>query len=215
MMSRSRLRAAGFVLVALLAFPRPGNAGLIDFIWGMSGPQVIGVIALNCKVYFDGAGSRCKVIDDVWRGKRAILAVVPEPFLDGRLRFEFETILFSSTGVNADNGDEYGPGQINMLALDPMVEIGSRRYKRLLFYHGVGAAINRVFVKDDLSDFWKAGVKIRPVAFTIDMNPELDFAINLRFYPKGFGRDQFGFGSAPAGDRPSEWVYGGSFGFAW
>jgi hypothetical protein len=215
MMSRSHLRAAGIVLVVLLAFPRSGSANIIDVIWGMSGPQVFGFVVLHCKIYFDGTKPSCKEIDGLLKGKDVFLNFEPKEFTAGKLRVAVETIYFFSTGKNSENRDEYRPFRINMVAGEPMLEISSGKIKRFGFYHGLfGVSADRLLVKG-ASDFWKFGFKFRPIGITVATNPEIDFGFNVRLYPDGFGRDQFGFGSAPNGDRPREWLYGGFFGLAW
>lgn len=215
-MSRSHLGTAGIVFIALLAFPRASSAGLMDYIHEMSGPQMIGGIVLHCKIYFDGTPP-CKILDDIWKGTRAVRNLETREFLNGDLRLAVETIIYTSTGTNSD-GSNYLAGRVAMVAVDPMLEVGTFRYKDFKFYHGVGASLNRLFV-NDVSDFGNKGLKIRPVAFTFPMpgrpDVELDVALNLRWYPDGFGSDQFGFGPRVNGDRPSEWLVGFSWGFAW
>src|SRR5262245_15116887 len=67
-MSRTSLGIAGIVLIALLAFPGVARASIIDVIWKMSGPQLVGAV-LHCE--FDPVSasspdytrSECRVLD--------------------------------------------------------------------------------------------------------------------------------------------------------
>ena len=47
-MSRRKLGTMA-ILLSLLAIPSTGHASIIDIIWGMSGPQMIGVV-LHCEI---------------------------------------------------------------------------------------------------------------------------------------------------------------------
>jgi hypothetical protein len=211
----SRSYFVGVVMIALLAFPHVSSAGLMDYIHAMSGPQMIGGI-VHCKIYFDGPRPQCKILDDLLKGKDAIRRLDDDHFGPGEWRISVETIAYLATGKNAD-GNDYRRFDVQMVAVDPMFEVRSGNYNDLRFYHGVGASLNRLFV-NDRSDFGNIGVKIRPVAFTFPsgfQGVDLDIAINVRWYPDGFGSDQFGFGPLLTGDRPNERVYGFSWGFAW
>jgi hypothetical protein len=212
----SRSYVVGSLLISLLAVPSVSTAGLMDYVHALSGPRIIGVIPVHCKLYFREGGSQCKVLDDVWKGKRVLLALEPRPFSNGELRVALETIGYFSTGNEAE-GQEYGAFKVQMVSFDPIVEIGSISYKRVSLYHGVGASLNWLFVNDDVTNFGNKGYKIRLVGVTFPLPrlPELDVNVNLRIYPDGFGRDQFGFGLPVSGDRPSERVWGFSWGFAW
>ena len=214
-----RLAICCAVMLATLVFPTHARAGLMDIIWEMSGPQMIGTL-VRCRIPFNDARKTCEV------------KVVLTP--DGRIKHEnvwlaLEGGAYVSTGLN-NGGTDYKFGRIGMFAFEPMLEFRyagdiaaanekprkptqsvaqgtqntqpeSPRWGAV--YGGVGLMINRFVVKGSAPSFTKYGVKVRPIAITYG---GWTVEYNLRLYPDGFTPDQFGFGPPVSENHPFEAV---------
>jgi hypothetical protein len=194
MMSQRRLGIAGGALIALLCLPRESAAGLGDIIWGMSGPQMVGVVA-HCRVEIGRPITDCHILNRPADGK-----VEPSRW------WSLEGGLYGSTPRNSDDGnDEYGWFDVGMLTFEPVYEV---RWAPGLS-SGAGVGYNFLFGKD-FGSFHKFNLKIRVLAVE---SPQATLAVNLRYYPEGFTSDEFGFGERQDIDRPAEFNIGFSVGF--
>jgi hypothetical protein len=195
-----RFLAAAALVLAVLGTPRTSEAGLIDFIWEMSGPQMI------------GAGYGCFLTTNFKREECRLHGVVgvakpPEgaphrggPFLvlDGSYMF--------STGKNSPTQD-FDFGQVQMVMLEPGIafrSIGESGTDRVRVYHGLGATYNILFGRD-MSTFDKFGFKFTPIDVAYK---RIAVAFEIRLYPNGFTDDEFGLGPRLTFDRPYETTYG-------
>lgn len=207
----------GVLLVALLAVPRPSEAGLIEFIWELSGPQMIGG-GFGCT--FDTSGKR----RDCRLASAASIVSETEPEDNGPFFFIGGEHTFS-TGKNARHPEtreviNYRFFRIHRLAVTPGV---SFRNKWLLLgsarvYHAA-AVSGELFLGADFSRFTKLGFALTPVEVIFDETGssavKLGAALKLRYYPHGFTPDEFGFGSRLDFDRPAEWSIGGAMSLVW
>jgi hypothetical protein len=205
-MSRAGLGTAGIVLVALLAFPRTATANILDMIWEMSGPQLIGIVVLHCKIDLQGRPGECRSVD-------VKLPDTPTRELPARFWVSMEAAGYFSTGKNSGQ-NEFEAFRIGMAGLDAALEVRSGSYKGWTFYHGLaGVTYNYLFGKG-FDSFDKIGLKFRPIGVT--RGRWIDLALNIRAYPNGFGSDELGFAPRLGQvDRPLEVTYGLSWGRSW
>ena len=211
-MSRARLAIVGVTLLSLLAFAHEAGAGVIDFIWDMSGPQMFGVGIFGCKVDLISKKGECRVVDHKL-GASNLAA-----FAQRTIWFAFETNVYVS-GTKDSGPDTYDFFKTGMIALEPVVEWRPGTQKWL--YLGGGATVNQLFGQNAITSntfptFTKAGLKF-PVGVVFPLKGQmLDVAFDLRLYPRQFKSDQFGF-AARAEDASNRWepVFGLNFGLSW
>ena len=208
---RWRLVLGGLVLASLLGFPATATAGIMDIIWEMSGPQMIGGV-IRCRFPFDDTYAKCEL--SVTAANKAERIARNE--WEERLWFALEGGVLTSTGHNARDrsGDiDYKFGRIWMLGVEPILE-GSWKGDikeasesgsgKGVVYHGAGLFYNR-FIVHDAKPLNKAGVKLRPIGI---MYSGWGLEYNIRLYPRGFTPDEFGFGDRIEGvKRPFEAVH--------
>lgn len=193
-----RLVALALFLCGVFGTPRASEAALIDFIWGLSGPQLVG-IGFGCK--FDGGRlvfcpGDTKPRGDAWN----------------RVLFTAAASAFVSTGRNSESGVDYRFGDVGMVAIEPNVSFNSVSRSGVRVFHNVGPTYDILFgLRRDFDTFQKLGIKITPLE-VIFHDDRAVFAFNLRLYPDGFTDDEFGVGLD--GDRPFETVIGVSFGYS-
>jgi hypothetical protein len=191
MISHRCLGIAGVALMTLLSLPRESAAGLGDIIVGMSGPQMVGVVA-HCRVPVGRSVTECHVLN--------------REGTDRNYWVSFEGGLYGSTWKNGDD-NEYGLFDVGMLTFEPLFEF--RLWPGGEVRSGVGPGYNFLFGKK-FQGFDKLNIKFRLIAVE---SPNLDLAVNLRVYPEGFTSDEFGFDTRVDIDRPVEYVIGFSVGF--
>jgi hypothetical protein len=206
-MLRRRLAMCCAVMLATLIFPAHARAGLIDIIWEMTGPQMIGV-SIRCRMSFrSGQNEKCVITLPVAQPGELALDPGPE-----KLWFALEGGAFVSTGKNSGDID-YKFGRIGMFAFEPMLEfryagdIGAAYSKKDGFgavYGGVGPLINSFIVRGSTVAFAKYGVKLRPIAMVYS-GWVLEY--NVRLYTDKVTPDQFGFGPPMKYDRPHEFIH--------
>ena len=181
--------------------PATAAAGLLDLIWDMSGPQMIGGV-VRCRVPVGGGTTKCTAVAfPVFGVKKGETDVMTER----KAWLNLESAFYTSTGKN-DGDTNYRAWRTEMLAFDPMIEFASVPNGRVRIFHGAGGTFQYLFGPDVPTAFGNAGFKLRLVG--VEVGPRWDFAFNVRLYPDGFGADQFGFGPAPVEDRPFEHTLG-------
>ncbi len=207
-----RIVAIGAVLVVLLCVPRASDAGILDFIWEMSGPQMLG---LNHSCLYspkDQKWVQCRVGDFLKKPltvKRRADIESKGPY------FGFTAGIYGSTGVDSAT-QKYIWGEIWMVELGGVVavrsyqggglDINGQDGKDVQVHHGVGVAYERFFggrtknPAGHIDGFNKFAITITPVDVTVK---KFAFGVKMRLYPDGFSDDQFKKG-LPRGDRPFE-----------
>ena len=201
MISRSFV-LAGLAILTLLGTPRQADAGLVDWIWEMSGPRMIGV-AIDCR-FSSRDNPECYLFKPLLSGPRER----PRSWLslEGGL-------YFSIPKEEEDADQDYGFGDVWMVAIDPVVHIRSMlaRDGRLKVYHGVGASYNVLF-GGNFSSFDKLGAKIRPIAFEYEVSDVFTYGLlyTVRLYANEFRNEDFGIAprTDDTDDRPKEFVHG-------
>jgi hypothetical protein len=198
MMSRSHLRAAGFVLVALLAFPRPGNANIIDVIWGMSGPQMFSWFTVDCEFEVKDAKPECRVYDVRIAGNAGSRA-------ERRLWLSLNAAAYTSTGGTTEATKKFAAFENHMFSVEPVLRFSLLNAHRR-WRHGVGFTYHHLWGAQ-FNTFDKIGIKFELLTIPvrgIDFTP-----LTIRFYPNKFAHEQFGLpGTSDGGKR--EFTFGSS-----
>jgi hypothetical protein len=226
-MSRRYPRILAVALFALFAVPSTVHASIWDFIWTMSGPQMMGVV-LHCEYDPQHREERDKEYD-----------AVDCRFLDRLFFHTLKPRVYRSVWVSLDTGyyvstaRDSGPDAVNkynwfenqMVAFEPMLEIrsftnrvrndnGTYTTGNLSFHHGlIGASYDVLFGKK-FSAFDKIGYKFRPFGITYK---KVNASFTVRWYPNGFTADEFGNAEPRLENvnRKSEVLYGATIGVLW
>lgn len=219
-MKRSIAAFATLVLV-LLGVPRGGEAGILDFIWEMSGPQMLGyshgcLYSLTAKKWVECRHGKVPVT------KRATGADSDKPGKD--LMLGFNASILGSTAHDSAT-QSYRWFEIGMVELGGGVAIESYKCRcssggpyapEVRVRHGIGVFYERFFgqrTEDNngpIDGFNNWGVSVTPVDVALK---RIAFGVKLRMYPNGFSDDQFKAGLPPVNDRPFETTLGFSFSF--
>jgi hypothetical protein len=189
-MSKHRLLLATSVVLAVLAFPRIGSAGIGELIIEMSGPRMYGILA-DCRFAIDGSFDSCKAAAlKVGRDGKAHA-------LGFGLMKVWLTLgggaYFSTPGANG-----FDWGDVWMFAFDPMIEVQSFQRGKWNVYHGVmGLSYDFFVVRGSTKNFTSAALKLRPIGVGYHVgdpkkSKEIDVEYNLRLYPNAFRPEQFG-----------------------
>ena len=195
-----RLLVTGALLLAMLGVPRPSHAGLLDFIWEMTGPQMLGV-GYGCFFTTSFEREECRVHGVTAPVEYEHDAASRRPLLCLR-----HVVHASSTDKNSKT-QEYDWFDVQMVMIEPGLafrSIGESGVSRVRVYHGVGVTWNYLFGKD-MRGFDKFGYKFTPIDVAYK---QVAVAFEMRLYPNGFTDDEFGFGPRVTFDRPYETTYG-------
>jgi len=192
-----RIVVMGALVFALFGAPRPSHAGLLEIIWEMSGPQMIG-ISYACMY---GVGSRsleqCRVGQFI---SRELKTGAKGPFL------VLGGGVFGSTGKNSAT-QNYDWGEIWMVALEPGVALRSYDKEDVQVHHGAGISYELLF-GDDIRRFDKFAFTVTPIDVAYK---RIAVGLKLRLYPHGFTDDEFKPGPLITRDRPFEATIGFTF----
>jgi len=187
---RRRAAVIGLALVTMMGLPHAGSAGVLDVIWELSGPRMIGV-GLYCRFTLDGKSVSC------------LPAKQEEALLEQARRHRpwiatEGTFYFSIPKNGFDYGDAY------MIAAEPSLEVPwPVKVDKWLVYSGAGITYDGLFGPAFFA-FDNFGYKVRAIGF---QRKGWGLSYNLRFYPDDFGRDLFNRAPPFTGNRPSEVVH--------
>lgn len=186
----------------VMSVPLPARAGFLDIIWEMSGPQMIGYGVVQCRVPIKGDKTSCEITE-----KR--LGPGATTISERRAWVSLEGAVYVSTGKN-QGATDYRAFRTYMASFEPEVEVASKRSGDVRLFHGAGLA-SHFLAGPDFRRFTNAGIKVRPIAF--EFGERFELAYNERYYPNGFGTDQFGLGGEVPEDRDFERTW--SITFTW
>jgi hypothetical protein len=193
----------GLMTFALLGVPRRSDAGLLELIWEMSGPQMIGS-GFSCLYNFGLQKQECR-IGGVFLKPESERPKNPHgPFL----------VLggsgFVSTSKDSDT-QQYGWFDANMVAFEPGVLVFSKPDPEdgVRFAHGAGISYGLLF-GENFRRFDKFAFSFIPIEVSYK---KIIVAAKIRIYPNGFTDDEFGFGPRLDFDRPAETTWGFSFSY--
>ena len=219
----------GLIALVLAGSARRSEAGIGDFIWELSGPQMIGA-GISCRFNFKGVLQYCEFsagtglamdIRNFEKRQRWFWSVGLAGYVSTGKNNRYDDNLSCPSGEFPCQGKEidYHDFDHRMFSLEPTIDylvgklhVGTRRDgmpREASVFVGAGGALHHVWNRD-AGQFWKSGYKIVPVEIR---TRKIAVAFNLRYYPDGFGVDQFGKGEPIDGNRPSEWTKGVSVSF--
>ena len=217
-MSRKKLGTMG-ILLSLLAIPSAAHGSIIDIIFGMSGPQMIGVV-LHCELDLEHKSAdpdkkdvlECRGIDYLFYKQ-----LKPRPVR--RVWLSLDAAYYFSTGKNSD-GNVYSKFNDHMVAFEPILEVRSYTSgeNNFMLHHGLmGVTYDLLWGENsqgqDYDTFDNVGLKFRPIGVTI--NKKYNASFTLRYYPRRFTSEDFGIIN-PAQDKTAgEFVYGVTVGWLW
>ncbi len=115
-----------------------------------------------------------------------------------------------TSGTKDQENTPYEAFHTNMLSFEPMVEVASKSSGDVRFFHGAGLACHFLFGRLP-AVCATPGSRCGPSA--VEIGDHWEFAFNVRYYPNGFGADQFGFEGALPTARSFEHTWG--FTVAW
>jgi len=213
-----RIAIIGTLLISLLAAPRSSEAGLLDIIWDMTGPQMVGFVhgclySLNnhqweqCRFGPNPTAQYLSAHTDTEKPKN--------PFLG------FSAGIYGSTGRDSST-QPYRWFEIGMLEFTTGLafksyEIGGPNNDDVRVYHGFGVAYERFFGRGiegfnngAIQGFNKFAITVTPVDVTLN---RVAFGIRMRLYPEGFTDDEFKAGLPPADSHPFEATVGFAFSY--
>ena len=214
----TRIAVVGTLLIALLGAPRPSEAGLLEIIWEMSGPQMLGytygcLYSLSTKEFKQCGLDRNPIAQH--SSSRPDTTNKKLPFID------FSAGIYGSTGVDSRT-QHYNWWEIGMVELGTGLsfrsyQTGGPTNDDVRVNHGFGIAYERVFGRGiegfnngGIDAFNKFAFTVTPVDVTLN---KIAFGIKLRLYPHGFTDDEFKAGLPPADDRPFETTVAFTFSF--
>jgi len=223
-MMRRQIAIGATLVVAILGAPRLTEAGLLDIIWEMSGPQMLGV-SFGCLVA-PGAKTKAEKFDHCRLGEVPVVAVQrvstnPDASTAAntdrpRTFIGFSGGIYGSTSQDSST-QKYKWWEIGMVELGAGLSFRSFNPpdNHVRVNHGFGVIYERLFGRgiDDLEDgkpfnngaihpFNKFAFSVTPIDVTI--NDKVAVGIKLRLYPDGFTDDEFKAGLPPAEHRPFE-----------
>lgn len=195
---------------ALLALPSAAHANILDWIWTMSGPQLVGLV-LHCEYDTQNNKSECRMVDYRFVGR-----LVPRQ--ERRVWLSIDTGFYVSTGYDSET-TKYSWLKNQMIAFEPMLEMRSyssrpkNNVRAVDYHHGLIGFSWDLVTGADHAAFDKFGLKFRPVGITI--NKKWNMSYTLRLYPNGFSPDEFDGPSVPNLNRQNEVLHGFTFGILW
>lgn len=226
-----RIAVVGTLLVALLGAPVRSEAGLLDIIWEMSGPQMLG-LSFGCLVA-PGAKTKAGKLEQCRGGEIPTLLRLSRngdtsapPNTDRpRIFIGFAAGIYGSTSQDSST-QKYKWWEIGMVELGGGLSFRSFNPpdNHVRVNHGFGLVYERLFGRgiDDLENgkpfnngaihpFNKFAFTVTPIDVTV--NDKVAVGIKLRLYPDGFTDDQFKAGLPPAQERPFEYTVSFTFSY--
>jgi hypothetical protein len=213
-MRHRRLATAGFALFVLAAFPNAAHASFWDWIWSLSGPEMMGTVfhcewdlehdAGDTNLQGQPAGPfECRVAD------LRVLGAARERRLR-RMWLSLDQGIYFSTGKNVE-GLPFEKFDTWMYAFEPLLEVRSAREGDVTISHGLVGLTYNVFFGDRGDGLQNVGLKFRPVGITYK---RFNAVLNMRWYPNRYRAEDFGFVD-PRPEASSELSLGVAIGFLW
>ena len=196
-----RIALVGSLLIGLVAIPRPSEAGLLELIWELSGPQMLGA-GYSCMYSLPTLErEQCRAPAGLVQGT--------SHSEKGRVFLVLGGSIFASTGKDSAT-QSYDWGEIWMLALEPGVAFRSweNPAKTIQVHHGVGISYDVLF-GGDIRRFDKFAFTVTPIDFAYK---RVAVGMKYRLYPNGFTDDEFKPGPQVSMNRPFESVFSVTFG---
>jgi hypothetical protein len=209
-----RIALVGTLVVGLLGVPRTGHAGLLDLIWEMSGPQMLG-LGYGCYFAKGMKVDHCRFGGATLALREQQQKALEDPSktqdtLKDRVALGFGGSIFGSTGKDSST-QGYDLGEIWMLAIEPgvAVRINNPLKGKPQFSYGGGISYDVLFGRD-IKRFDKFAFTITPIDVAWD---HVAIGVKLRLYPNGFTDDEFKPGPRISQNRPFETSLGFTFAY--
>ena len=205
-MSRVTLGIAGVVCAVALMCPRPASAGIIDFIWEMSGPQMAG-IPIVCDIDVRTGEYQCRASELHLKGNRDFRRG------KGQLWIGAGGGVYISTGKNTTMR-EFGFACVQLVAVEPTVNYRWHESPGRVVAIESGAGPSYfVLHGDGFETFGKFGIKTVP--FEVRYK-RFTAGYTYRLFPNGFTSAEFGVpAGSPNTHNGREHVHGFILGWRW
>jgi hypothetical protein len=200
---------AGFVFAVMLLCPRAASAGIIDFIYELSGSQMIGV-PIHCFVDLSAAAGsdtqdfQCKISEIHLSGDRGL-----RDRATPRFRLEIGGGVYISTSKDSEMR-EFDWGKVQLFAYEPMLHFRSFERGSTTITHGVMGLSYFFITGSDFSRFDNVGMKFAPVEFR---RGRFSIAYTFRVFPNPFTAEQFGAPPPATPETGTEVVHGFTVGW--
>jgi hypothetical protein len=203
-----RIGMLALLVAAMSAVPQRSEASIIDFIWEMSGPRMLG-LGYQCLVSVTGKVDQCGL-------NSAMMRYEPPQPADGRdvpprrsavPFFVLGATLFASTGHNSQS-QGYDWGEIWMLAVEPALAVRTHNGENVRIHHSAGISYDLLFGRD-IGAFDKFAIAVTPVE--VAFRKRVSVGLKFRFYPHGTSNDEFKPGPLIKKDRAFESTWGLTF----
>jgi hypothetical protein len=226
------IAAFATLVLVILGVPRAGEAGILDFIWEMSGPQMLGyshgcLYSFTAKKWVECRAGQVPIVLNTVKGKQENAKPTQErtsepPTQDHGLMWGFNAAILTSTARDSRT-QSYRWFEITMVEVGTGVAFESYRCTcspdpksepEVRVRHGVGVFYEGFLgqrTKDNngaIDGFHNWGVSVTPVDVTLK---RVAVGVKLRLYPHGFSDDQFKAGLPVTSDRPFETTLGFTF----
>ena len=181
-------RGVGAVaLFCVLAVARPAQAGWLDFIWEMSGPQMLGmrVLAMEVGIWRPESAAAVSAEESRWLIGPVLKRESSVVDLASKYRLWLMTEMYAY-GSTEKTVDTVPLGRVWMLAIDPMLAYGRRLGNGARVYTAYGFSFNRLF-GPDIHPVGNWAIKLRPLAIDRTfgwLTVGADYS--WRIYPDGF-----------------------------
>jgi hypothetical protein len=201
-MDRRRVAVMALAIAIVLAGPRKTSAGFIDFIYEMSGPQLVG-IGPTCRIGLGpGERPRCSFFGAIEAFEPRVDPTRTPP----RARLSSDFGYFTADG--ADVNGSYRFNEVKMIGIEPIVEVRTGQLGTFTFHHGAGVTFHH-FRGDTFDSFWRKGLKFRVVSFEVPLGDRVTLggAYNVRYYANRVEAGDFELVKPPDADRPGEVIW--------
>lgn len=195
---RRRIVLVGTLLAALVGAPRPSDAGLLEIIWEMSGPRMLG-LGYGCLFTLGMKTEECRVGSAMLNHRADVTKPKLQPFI------VLGAVLYGSTGHDTPT-QSYEWGEVWMLALEPGLAVRTKD-GTVRIHHGAGISYDWVFGRE-IRGFDKFAFTLTPLDVAYK---RVAVGVKLRFYPNGFTDDEFKPVPKVSRNRPAETTLGFTF----
>ena len=130
-----------------------------------------------------------------------------------RVWLSLDSGLYTSTGKDSSEGNEFGWFENHMVAFEPILEVRSYTSDNVMLNHGLIGMSYDVLFGSKFSIFDKAGFKFRPIAISIKR--KFNASVTVRYYPNRFTAEEFGLVAPNPVSDDGEFVYGFTMGWLW
>ena len=174
-----RIVLVGTLLAALVGAPRPSDAGLLEIIWEMSGPRMLG-LGYGCLFTLGMKTEECRIGSAMVHHRADGTNILSSSHsLCWARRSSGRPITTRAT-------QSYEWGEVWMLATRAGLAVRTKD-GTVKVHHGAGISYNWVFGRE-IRGFDKFAFTVTPIDVAYK---RVAVGVKLRFYPNGFTDDEF------------------------